>query len=53
MCPIGSFAHTIRYGENLWSISRIYNVTVNSIMTINPGINPYNLRIGQVICVPR
>lgn len=52
MCPLGTFAHTVRYGETLWQISRRYNISVNTILAVNPGINPYNLRIGQIICIP-
>jgi peptidoglycan endopeptidase LytF len=52
MCPIGTFAHTIRFGETLWQISQRYRVSVNAIMAVNPGLNPYNLRIGQIICIP-
>ncbi|HEY8395719.1 MAG TPA: LysM domain-containing protein [Bacilli bacterium] len=52
MCPFGTFAHTVRYRETLWMIARQYNTTVEAIMAANPGIDPYNLRIGQIICVP-
>lgn len=52
MCPIGAFAHTVRFRETLWMIAQRYRTNVNAIMAINPGINPYNLRIGQVICIP-
>jgi peptidoglycan endopeptidase LytF len=52
MCPLGTFTHTIRYGESLWIISNMYNTTVDAIMAVNPGIDPYNLRIGQIICIP-
>jgi LysM repeat protein len=52
MCPLGTFAHTIRYGETLWHLANVYNTTVNAIMAVNPGINPYNLRIGQIVCIP-
>ncbi len=53
MCPYGTFPHTVRYRESLWIIARNYGVTIESIMAVNPGINPQNLRIGQVLCIPR
>lgn len=53
MCPVGTFPHTVRYRESLWTIAQRYNTTVGMIMMANPGINPQNLRIGQVICIPR
>ncbi len=51
-CPVGSFAYTIKQGDTLWQLARTYNTTVEAIMAINPGIDPNNLRIGQVICIP-
>lgn len=52
MCPYGTFAHTVRFRETLWTIANRYNKTVNAIMLVNPGVDPYNLRIGQIICIP-
>ncbi|HZJ98870.1 MAG TPA: LysM peptidoglycan-binding domain-containing protein [Tissierellaceae bacterium] len=52
-CPVGSFAYTIRQGDTLWQLARTYNTTVEAIMALNPGIDPNNLQIGQVICIPR
>ena len=52
-CPVGSFAYTIKQGDTLWQLARTYNTTVEAIMDLNPGIDPNNLRIGQVICIPR
>ena len=51
-CPIGSFEYTIKPGDTLFSIAMRYNTTVNAILTINPGLDPNNLRVGQIICVP-
>ncbi|WP_236908932.1 LysM peptidoglycan-binding domain-containing protein [Clostridium sp. Cult3] len=52
-CPTGSFAYTIKSGDTLFQLARINNTTVEAIMRINPGINPNNLQIGQIICIPR
>ena len=51
-CPSGSFAYTIKAGDTLYLLAIRYNTTVNAILAINPGINPNNLQIGQVICIP-
>ncbi|WFA08124.1 LysM peptidoglycan-binding domain-containing protein [Tissierella sp. Yu-01] len=52
-CPAGSFEYTVRAGDTLFSIAQRYNTTVNAILAINPGLDPNNLRVGMIICVPR
>jgi LysM repeat protein len=51
-CPTGSFAYTIKSGDTLFVLASRFNTTVQAITAINPGINPNNLQIGQVICIP-
>lgn len=51
-CPSGSFAYTIRAGDTLYMLAIRYNTTVEAIIRLNPGIDPNNLQIGQVICIP-
>src|SRR5690606_27878844 len=51
-CPAGSFEYTIRPGDTLFSIAQRFNTTVNAILAINPGLDPNNLQVGQIICVP-
>ncbi|MBU5427876.1 LysM peptidoglycan-binding domain-containing protein [Tissierella pigra] len=52
-CPAGTFAYTIRSGDTLYILAQRYRTTVDAIMRVNPGINPNNLQIGQVICIPQ
>lgn len=52
-CPVGTFSYTIKSGDTLYQLAITYNTTVEAIMAVNPGINPNNLQIGQVICIPR
>lgn len=52
-CPTGSFPYTIKSGDTLYFLAIRYNTTVEAIMAINPGIDPKNLQIGQVICIPQ
>jgi len=51
-CPIGTFPYTIQQGDTLWRLAQRYNTTVNALIATNPNINPTNLLIGQVICIP-
>jgi len=41
--------HRINYGDNLYSLAIYYNTTVEAILSMNRNINPYNLRIGDII----
>ena len=52
-CPRGLRTHTVEAGDTLWKISQRYDTTVEAIMTVNPGIDYENLRIGQRLCIPR
>lgn len=44
--------HVIGVGDTLYRLSRYYNVSVGDIMKANKGINPYNLMVGEKICIP-
>ena len=44
--------HEIKRGDTLYNLSRLYNVSVGNILNANKGINPYNLMIGEKICIP-
>jgi len=50
-CPGGRF-YTVVAGDTLFSLARRFNTTENALIAANPGINPQNLQIGQVICIP-
>ncbi|SNX53372.1 LysM domain-containing protein [Thermoanaerobacterium sp. RBIITD] len=50
-CPSGRY-YTIGPGDTLWLIAQKTGSTVDDIIKANPGINPNNLQIGQVICLP-
>ncbi|MFT4105239.1 MAG: LysM peptidoglycan-binding domain-containing protein [Lacrimispora sp.] len=51
-CPDGTYSYVIQAGDTLWLLSQRFSTTVDAIMSANPGINPVNLFIGQVICIP-
>ena len=50
-CP-GGFQYVIRSGDTFFSIARRFGTTVQALIAANPGVDPDNLQIGQVICVP-
>lgn len=45
----GTIRYTIRPYDTIWMLAQVFNTTVDSIMDLNPGIEPRNLMIGQVI----
>lgn len=51
-CPVGSLPYIVREGDTLYKIAQSYSTTVNKIMAANVNINPYNLNLGQVLCIP-
>lgn len=44
--------HTVIAGDTLYSLSYKYNISVPVLMQVNKILNPYNLRVGQKICIP-
>ena len=46
------FYYVVRPGDTLFSIARMYNVTVDQLIRANPGIDPNNLMVGQLVCIP-
>lgn len=33
-------------------LARHYNILIEDILNANPGVDPYNLQIGQQVCIP-
>ena len=44
--------HEVQSGETLYSIARQYNITVASLLQINPGLDADHIMAGQNINVP-
>ena len=51
-CPPGTMPYTVRAGDTFFFLAQRFNTTVEAIMRANPGVDPNNLQIGQVICIP-
>ena len=47
----GAEYHVVQSGDTLGSIAQKYNTIVDELITLNPGIDPTALRIGQKIRV--
>jgi N-acetylmuramoyl-L-alanine amidase len=47
----GAQVHLVQKGDTLWQMARKYNVTVNRLLELNPGIEPERLQIGQKITI--
>lgn len=44
--------HTIQAGDTLGSLAQLYNVPLETIIVLNPDVDPYALQIGQIIRIP-
>jgi membrane-bound lytic murein transglycosylase D len=44
--------YVIQKGDTLYNISKHYGVSVSSLMAANPMVNVYNLRTGEILCIP-
>lgn len=51
-CPDG-FRHIICEGDTFYKLAKKYGTTMEAIMDANPGVDPMDLQIGQVICIPK
>ena len=52
-CPAGSIPYQIKAGDTLFFIAQNFNTTVENILSVNPGLVPERLTIGQIICIPQ
>lgn len=50
-CPSGIY-WVVEAGDTLFLIARETGTTVEEIMKLNPHIQPENLQIGQILCLP-
>jgi LysM repeat protein len=53
VCPPGQvITYTIKPGDTFFLLAQRFNVGVAAIQQANPGVNPNQLTIGQVINIP-
>ena len=49
--PFKTICYRICPGDTLYVIGQMFNTSIEEIMTVNPGLDPENLTVGQVICL--
>lgn len=52
LCPQGTFPHAYQQGETFFLLAQRFHTTVAAIRAANPGVDPYNLQPGMVLCIP-
>lgn len=45
--------YTVKAGDTFYKLSLTYGVSVDEILAANPGVDPYQLQIGQPIKIPK
>jgi LysM repeat protein len=43
--------YTVQAGDTLWDLANDYDTNIEDIIAANPGIDPDNLQVGQVIAL--
>jgi LysM repeat protein len=50
-CINGAY-YTIREGDSIYNIAQRYGIPLNLLLEANQVANPYDLKVGQEICIP-
>jgi len=50
-CPSGVYWE-VSPGDTLYTIAQSVGTTVETLLELNPGIDPNNLQVKQKICLP-
>jgi LysM repeat protein len=50
-CINGAY-YTIREGDSIYNIAQRYGIPLNLLLEANQEANPYDLKVGQEICIP-
>jgi LysM repeat protein len=51
-CPNGTMPYIIKEGDTLYLIAKKNNIPLSLLIKANPNINPNNLIIGEILCIP-
>lgn len=50
-CPSGRYWR-VAAGDTLYLIALRVGTTVAELEQLNPGVDPFNLQVGQILCLP-
>lgn len=50
-CINGAY-YIVKEGESFYNLARRYDMPLNLLLEANPQANPYDLKVGQEICIP-
>jgi len=50
-CINGAY-YVIKEGDSFYNIAQRYSLPLNILLEANPEANPYDLKVGQEICIP-
>ncbi|GAB6137860.1 LysM peptidoglycan-binding domain-containing protein [Halanaerobaculum tunisiense] len=50
-CPEGNY-YRIQEQDTFYKLAQRFNISVDDLKEANPAVNPNNLQVGQVICIP-
>jgi len=52
-CSPGTNPYVIKKGDTFYNLAQKHKISINDLVMANPYVNPYNLSVGQTICIPR
>ncbi|MBQ8807694.1 MAG: LysM peptidoglycan-binding domain-containing protein [Clostridia bacterium] len=50
-CPLGTLPYNVNPGDTFLSIALRFGTSVEALLEANPDVDPYNLEVGQRICI--
>lgn len=50
--PLGPIQHTVKENETCWGIAQQYQVPMDVMLAINPGVNCATIKAGDVLFIP-
>jgi LysM repeat protein len=51
-CPPNSTPYRIKQGDSFYKLATRFGVEVDAVLQLNPNVDPYQIMIGQFICLP-